>query len=53
MREETGEYPAECMVLDHPDWHRGVLGILASRVVDRTGRPALVVANDPTVTVFA
>ena len=29
-------------------WHRGVLGILASRVVDRTGRPALVLSHDPT-----
>jgi single-stranded-DNA-specific exonuclease len=37
-----GAYPPHCIILDHPDWHRGVLGILASRVVDRTGRPALV-----------
>lgn len=27
-------------------WHRGVVGILASRVVERTGRPALVIANE-------
>jgi len=27
-------------------WHRGVVGILASRVVDRTGRPALVMTNE-------
>src|SRR5271156_3453822 len=27
---------AECIILDDPAWHRGVLGILASRVVDRT-----------------
>jgi single-stranded-DNA-specific exonuclease len=40
-----GAYPAECLILDHPDWHRGVLGILASRVVDRTGRPALVITH--------
>ncbi len=40
-----GAYPAECIILDHPDWHRGVLGILASRVVDRTGRPALVLTH--------
>ncbi len=38
-------YPAECLILDHPDWHRGVLGILASRVVERTGRPALVLTH--------
>jgi single-stranded-DNA-specific exonuclease len=40
-----GAYPAECLILDHPEWHRGVLGILASRVVDRTGRPALVITH--------
>jgi single-stranded-DNA-specific exonuclease len=38
-------YPAACIILDHPDWHRGVLGILASRVVDRTGRPALILTH--------
>ena len=27
-------------------WHRGVIGILASRVVDRTGLPALVVTHE-------
>ena len=27
-------------------WHRGVVGILASRVVDRTGRPALVLSHE-------
>jgi single-stranded-DNA-specific exonuclease len=45
MLGDDGCYPAECLVLDHPEWHRGVLGILASRVVDRTGRPALVVTH--------
>ena len=42
---EDGQYPASCLVLDHPEWHRGVLGILASRVVERTGRPALVFSH--------
>jgi single-stranded-DNA-specific exonuclease len=42
--EASGSYPAECIVLDNPEWHRGVIGILASRVVERTGRPALVIA---------
>jgi single-stranded-DNA-specific exonuclease len=41
----AGAYPADCIILDHPDWHRGVLGILASRIVDRTGRPALVITH--------
>jgi len=46
LRSADGAYPAECIVLDHPEWHRGVLGILASRVVERTGRPALVLTSD-------
>ena len=45
LLDSAGSYPAGCLILDHPDWHRGVLGILASRVVDRTGRPALVITH--------
>jgi single-stranded-DNA-specific exonuclease len=41
-----GSFPAGCIILDDPDWHRGVLGILASRVVDRTGRPALIITHE-------
>jgi len=37
---------AACMVVDGEGWHRGVIGICASRVVDRFGRPALVIARD-------
>ena len=33
------------LVLDGAEWHRGVIGICASRVVDRVHRPALVVAR--------
>ena len=43
--EADGAYPPECLILDSPEWHRGVLGILASRVVERTGRPALIVTH--------
>jgi single-stranded-DNA-specific exonuclease len=46
-----------CFVLDDQDfvlddqkqqnaWHRGVIGILASRVVDKTERPALVITHE-------
>jgi single-stranded-DNA-specific exonuclease len=42
-----------CLVLDDggsqedgKTWHRGVIGILASRVVDRTGKPALVMTHE-------
>lgn len=46
LRRPDGEFTAECIVLDDPEWHRGVLGILASRVVDKTGRPALVLTHE-------
>lgn len=41
-----GTFPAQCLVMDDAEWHRGVLGILASRIVDRTGRPALVLTHE-------
>lgn len=31
------------LILDGDGWHRGVIGILASRVVERTAKPAIVV----------
>ncbi len=44
-----GGLPA-CLVLDDGDvatpWHRGIIGILASRVVDRCGKPALVITHE-------
>ena len=39
----TGRF---CMVFDGEGWHRGVVGIVASRVVEKTGRPALVIAKE-------
>lgn len=35
-----------CLVLDGEGWHRGVIGILASRVVERMRRPVLVIAHE-------
>jgi single-stranded-DNA-specific exonuclease len=46
LRGADGHFPALCFVMDDPEWHRGVLGILASRIVDRTGRPALVLTHE-------
>ncbi len=37
---------AFCMVIDGDGWHRGVIGITATRVVERYGRPTLVVSRD-------
>jgi len=33
------------MVLHHPDWHLGVIGIVASRLVDAYGRPAIMLST--------
>jgi single-stranded-DNA-specific exonuclease len=41
---ELGE--KSCVVFDGQGWHRGVIGIVASRVVEKTNRPALVIAVD-------
>jgi single-stranded-DNA-specific exonuclease len=35
---------ARLVVVDGDSWHRGVIGILASRVVERTAKPALVIS---------
>jgi single-stranded-DNA-specific exonuclease len=35
-----------CVVVDGEGWHRGVIGITATRVVERYGRPALVISVD-------
>ena len=37
---------APCVVVAGEGWHRGVVGICASRVVERCHRPALVIAID-------
>ena len=36
---------AYCIVVDGEDWHRGVIGITATRVVERYNRPALVISR--------
>jgi single-stranded-DNA-specific exonuclease len=35
------------LVLSSPDWHPGVIGIVASRVVERVHRPVVLIAEDP------
>jgi single-stranded-DNA-specific exonuclease len=44
--EEPCFQEARCIVMDGDGWHRGVIGILASRIVDQTGKPALVVTRE-------
>ncbi|MFC6170830.1 single-stranded-DNA-specific exonuclease RecJ [Loigolactobacillus jiayinensis] len=35
----------QTLVLAHPDWHEGVLGIVASRIVEATGKPTLMLTQ--------
>jgi single-stranded-DNA-specific exonuclease len=44
LREEPGLQASRCIVVEGEGWHRGIIGILASRVVDRMRRPAMVIA---------
>jgi single-stranded-DNA-specific exonuclease len=37
---------AYCIVVDGEGWHRGVIGIAATRVVERYHRPTIVIARD-------
>ncbi len=43
---ELGASGARCLVIDGEPWHRGILGIVASRIVERAHRPALVIAHE-------
>ena len=44
--EDPTLHDAFCMVIDGVGWHRGVIGITATRVVERYGRPTLIVSRD-------
>jgi single-stranded-DNA-specific exonuclease len=46
LDEDAALKDAFCMVIDGDGWHRGVIGITATRVVERYGRPALVISRD-------
>jgi single-stranded-DNA-specific exonuclease len=46
LQQEPGLRDAYCVVIDGEGWHRGVIGITATRVVERYGRPALVVSHE-------
>jgi len=46
LEEDPSLRDAYCMVIDGDGWHRGVIGITATRVVERHGRPALVISRN-------
>ena len=47
MVEASGSYPAcKSIVLASSDWHQGVVGIVASRLVERYHRPTILIAVD-------
>jgi single-stranded-DNA-specific exonuclease len=46
FQEDPALPEAFCIVVDGEAWHRGVIGITATRVGERYGRPTLVVSKD-------
>jgi single-stranded-DNA-specific exonuclease len=46
FEEQPALREAFCIVIDGESWHRGVIGITATRVVERYGRPALVISRN-------
>ena len=46
LADEPAIRDAFCIVVDGDGWHRGVIGITATRVVEKHGRPALVISRD-------
>jgi single-stranded-DNA-specific exonuclease len=46
LEQEPSLRQAYCMVIDGDGWHRGVIGITATRVVERYGRPTLIISRD-------
>ncbi len=44
LAEDADLAACRLLVVDGDGWHRGVIGILASRVVERTAKPAIVVS---------
>ena len=42
----------QALIIAGHGWHQGVLGIVASRILDDTGKPVVVVSNNPGTTVM-
>jgi single-stranded-DNA-specific exonuclease len=46
IESEPGILKANSIVLASPDWHPGIIGIVASRIVERYEKPAILIAID-------
>ena len=46
LDDEPALREAYCVVVDGEGWHRGVIGITASRVVEHHGRPTLIISRE-------
>ena len=46
LEEQPALRDAYCMVIEGDGWHRGVIGITATRVVEKYGRPTLVLSRE-------
>ena len=44
IESDPEQFSGSCLVVDGEGWHRGVIGIVASRLVERFHRPALVIS---------
>jgi single-stranded-DNA-specific exonuclease len=44
IKEDADFASSRCIVIEGEGWHRGIIGILASRVVQQMRRPAIVIA---------
>jgi single-stranded-DNA-specific exonuclease len=46
LEEEPALRDCYCMVIEGEGWHRGVIGITATRIVEKYGRPTLVLSRE-------
>src|SRR6185295_662067 len=46
VEEDPAHKASGCLVLASPEWHEGVIGIVAARLVERYCRPSFVIAVD-------
>jgi len=47
IEREPGLLDYNALVLAHPNWHAGVVGIVASKLVDQFGKPTVLMLNPP------